>query len=60
MNNRCLSHTDPTLWTDEPAAARPGWVRTTCAKCGGFISYRPVTTSESFRKPAPREGMPNR
>ncbi|MFN3192284.1 MAG: DUF4326 domain-containing protein [Aureliella sp.] len=28
-------------WQDEPANSRPGWIRTTCCNCGGFVGYRP-------------------
>lgn len=34
-------HHDATTWRDKAAAQRPGWIRTTCRHCGGFIGYRP-------------------
>jgi hypothetical protein len=40
-NTRCLVHLDPTQWEEQPAPARPGWLRTTCKRCGTFIGYRP-------------------
>lgn len=36
----CLTHTAADL-LDEPAPRRPGWIRSTCRRCGGFVGYRP-------------------
>lgn len=38
---RCLTHTAADL-LDEPAPRRPGWIRSTCRRCGGFVGYRPA------------------
>ncbi|MHB8860991.1 MAG: hypothetical protein ACYC6N_01215 [Pirellulaceae bacterium] len=40
-NTRCVVHLDPTHWEEKPAANRPGWLRSTCKRCGTFIGYRP-------------------
>jgi len=41
---RCLNHTDPADWQDEPARHRPGYILTTCRRCGGFLGYRSAET----------------
>jgi hypothetical protein len=38
----CGTHTDPDGWTDEPAPRRPGWLQTTCRRCGALVGYRPA------------------
>jgi hypothetical protein len=38
---RCLRHS-PADYLDEPARNRPGYILTTCRRCGGFIGYRPA------------------
>jgi hypothetical protein len=39
---RCLNHTDPAEYLDEPARNRPGYLRTVCRRCGCFLGYRPA------------------
>lgn len=39
---RCEAHGEPSQWEDEPAPYRPGWIRSTCRTCGGFVGYRPT------------------
>jgi len=39
---RCESHSDPADWLDEPAADRPGWIRTICRRCGAIVGNRPA------------------
>lgn len=38
---RCWHRCD---WIDESTVNRPGWIRTTCKACGGFVGYRPTDT----------------
>ena len=38
--SRCEAHGEPSQWEDEPAPYRPGWIRSTCRICGGFVGYR--------------------
>jgi len=42
QTTRCEQHVDPRLWRDAEAEGRPGWLRTTCHRCGAFVGYRPV------------------
>jgi len=37
---RCDAHLDRADWLEEPAPSRPGWLRTTCRRCGAFVGYR--------------------
>jgi hypothetical protein len=41
LPQKCSSHSDTTLFFDEPDRDRRGWTRTICRKCGAFIGYRP-------------------
>lgn len=47
---RCWTHTDPREWLDEPAHRRPGFIRSTCRRCGGFVGYRPAEPGAPKRK----------
>jgi len=44
---RCPWHGDRSDWKDEPATDRPGFIRTTCRKCGTWIGDRPAERSSS-------------
>ena len=39
-SERCSQHIDPQDWLDKPAPGRPGWVRSTCRRCGTFVGFR--------------------
>lgn len=47
---RCLAHIDPREWLDEPAPRRPGYILTTCRRCGCFLGYRPAEPGTPGRK----------
>ncbi|EMI52185.1 hypothetical protein [Rhodopirellula sallentina] len=38
---RC-SHGDRSAWIETADRSRPGWLRTTCSRCGRFVGYRPA------------------
>lgn len=46
---RCLNHTDPAEYLDEPARNRPGYLRTVCRRCGCFLGYRPAEPEKRRR-----------
>lgn len=46
---RCLTHTNPADWLDEPARNRPGYIRTVCRRCGCFLGYRPAEPEKRRR-----------
>ena len=37
----CGGHLDVTDWIDAPHPDRPGWIRTTCRRCGKWLGNRP-------------------
>lgn len=43
---RCRDHADRGNWLEAPAANRPGWLRTSCRACGGFVGYRPAAAAD--------------
>lgn len=45
----CRAHINPTLYRDEPAEDRPGWIRTTCRMCGKLLGHRPIKESLAVR-----------
>lgn len=46
---RCRDHADRRNWLEAPAANRPGWLRTVCGTCGGFVGYRPATADKTSK-----------
>ena len=40
-NSKCKYHIPNIEWRDQEQQTRPGWIRTTCRRCGSFIGYRP-------------------
>lgn len=42
---KCVHVAPVLLLLDEKPVGRPGWIRSTCAKCGAFIGWRPVESS---------------
>ena len=50
---RCR-HSDRADWLDEPDTRRPGYIRTVCRRCGGFVGYRPTEAERKRgRNPKP-------
>ena len=46
---RCRDHADRRNWLEAPAANRPGWLRTVCGTCGGFVGYRPAAADKTSK-----------
>lgn len=43
------AHNDPACWSEVADVKRPGWLRTTCVKCGVWIGSRPAENGKKAK-----------
>ncbi len=57
---RCKSHLPPFDAIESADAFRPGWLRSTCRRCGKFLGYRPANGQAILVFTEARNGVINR
>ncbi len=47
---------DPANWKSVKDRGRPGWLRYHCARCFGWLGYKPEDTTDYYKKKPKRGG----